>query len=167
MAGSKIGQISDMSSYKVESQIDEHYIDRVVPGLTAKFERQGDAYQVCLRKVYPEVHDGRFKADFKFADAKPENVRPGQTYYLDLQLGQPTDAVIVPRGSFFQHTGGKWIYVLSPDGTEAVKRPISIGRQNPVAYEVTAGLSSGEKVLLTGYETFADNDRLILQNGQN
>ena len=162
-AGTKIGQISDMSSYKIEAQIDEHYIDRVTPGLAATFERQGATFNASLRKVYPEVRDGKFKADFKFEGEVPENIRSGQTYYLNLQLGSPEGAVLIPRGSFFQKTGGKWIYVVSKDGSKAMKREIRIGRQNPQYYEVLEGLEPGEKVITSGYDSFGDNEVLILQ----
>ena len=162
-AGTKIGQISDMSSYKIEAQIDEHYIDRVIPGLAATFERQSATFNASLRKVYPEVRDGKFKADFKFEGEVPENIRSGQTYYLNLQLGSPEGAVLIPRGSFFQKTGGKWIYVVSKDGSKAVKREIRIGRQNPQYYEVLEGLEAGEKVITSGYDSFGNNEVLILQ----
>lgn len=161
-AGTKIGQISDMSSYKIEAQIDEHYIDRVTPGLAATFERQSATFNASLRKVYPEVRDGKFKADFKFEGEVPENIRSGQTYYLNLQLGSPEGAVLIPRGSFFQKTGGKWIYVVSKDGGKATKREIRIGRQNPQYYEVLEGLEPGEKVITSGYDSFGENEVLIL-----
>ena len=162
-AGTKIGQISDMSSYKIEAQIDEHYIDRVTPGLAATFERQSATFNASLRKVYPEVREGKFKADFKFDGKQPDNIRSGQTYYLNLQLGQPEEAVIIPRGTFYQKTGGKWIYVVNKEGTKAVKREIRIGRQNPQYYEVLEGLEPGEKVITSGYDSFGENEVLILQ----
>lgn len=161
-AGTKIGQINNLESYKIEAQIDEHYIDRVMTGLSATFERQGETFDALLRKVYPEVRDGKFKADFKFNGEQPENIRSGQTYYLNLQLGQPTEGIIIPRGSFYQKTGGKWIYVVSDDGTKATKREIRIGRQNPQYYEVLEGLSEGEKVIVSGYDNFGENDVLIM-----
>lgn len=161
-AGTKIGQINNLESYKIEAQIDEHYIDRVMTGLSATFERQGETFDALLRKVYPEVRDGKFKADFKFDGEQPENIRSGQTYYLNLQLGQPTEGIIIPRGSFYQKTGGKWIYVVSDDGTKATKREIRIGRQNPQYYEVLEGLSEGEKVIVSGYDNFGENDVLIM-----
>ena len=160
-AGTKIGQINSVGLYKVEAQIDEHYIDRVVAGLEATFERQGETYSTVIRKVYPEVRDGKFKADFKFDGEQPDNIRSGQTYYLNLQLGQPEEAVIIPRGTFYQKTGGKWIYVVNKEGTKAVKREIRIGRQNPQYYEVLEGLAPGEKVITSGYETYGDSDVLV------
>ncbi len=160
-AGTKIGQISDMSSYKIEAQIDEHYIDRVIPGLAATFERQGSTFNASLRKVYPEVRDGKFKADFKFEGQTPDNIRSGQTYYLNLQLGSPESAILVPRGSFYQKTGGKWIYVVAPGGGKAVRREIRIGRQNPQYYEVLEGLNPGEEVITSGYDAFGDNEVLV------
>lgn len=160
-SGTKIGQINSVGTYKVEAQIDEHYIDRVVAGLEATFERQGEKYSTTIRKVYPEVRDGKFKADFKFEGEQPDNIRAGQTYYLNLQLGQPEEAVIIPRGSFYQKTGGKWVYVVNNEGTMAVKREIRLGRQNPQYYEVLEGLEPGEKVITSGYDTFGDSDVLM------
>ena len=160
-SGMKIGQINDMDNYKIEVLIDEHYIDRVNPGLTATFERQNETYGATIRKVYPEVRAGKFQADFKFSDEQPVNIRTGQTYYLNLQLGQPESAVLIPRGTFYQKTGGKWIYVVSPSGDKAVKREIRIGRQNPQYYEVLEGLEPGEKVITSGYDNFGDNNTLI------
>ena len=160
-SGTKIGQINSVGTYKVEAQIDENYIDRVIAGLEATFERQGETYSTVIRKVYPEVRDGKFKADFKFDGEQPDNIRAGQTYYLNLQLGQPEEAVIIPRGTFYQKTGGKWIYVVNKDGNKAVKREIRIGRQNPQYYEVLEGLEPGEKVITSGYDTYGDSDVLV------
>ena len=161
-SGQKIGQVNDLSDYKVEAEIDESYIDRVRAGLDATFERQDTAFTMRLRKVYPEVRNGQFRADFTFVGAHPRNIRSGQTYYLHLELGQPTDAVIIPRGSFYQSTGGAWIYVVSPEGDRAYKRQIRIGRQNPQYYEVLEGLEPGERVIVSGYENYGANDVLIL-----
>lgn len=162
-SGMKIGQINNLSSYKIEAQIDEHYIDRVMPGLEAQFERQDESYQAVIRKVYPEVRDGKFKADFKFDGTLPENIRTGQTYSLNLPLGQPEEAVMIPRGTFYQKTGGRWIYVVTEDGSKAYKREIRIGRQNPQYYEVLEGLEPGEEVITSGYDNLGDNDCLILK----
>lgn len=160
-AGTKVGQINNLDSYKIEALVDEHYIDRVTAGLMAQFERQDEKYNTVIRKVYPEVRDGKFKTDFKFSGEQPANIRTGQTYYLNLQLGQPEEAVMIPRGTFYQKTGGRWIYVVSEDGTRAVKRPIRIGRQNPQYYEVLEGLEPGERVVVSGYDNFGDNEVLI------
>ena len=160
-AGVKVGQINNLDSYKIEAQVDEHYIDRVVAGLEAQFERQNESYGTVIRKVYPEVRDGKFKTDFKFSGEQPANIRTGQTYYLNLQLGQPEETLLIPRGTFYQNTGGRWIYVLTPDGSSAVKRSIRIGRQNPQYYEVLEGLEPGEKVVVSGYDNFGDNEVLI------
>ena len=162
--GSKVGQINNQDNYKIEALIDEHYIDRVTAGLEADFERQGDKCNVLIRKVYPEVRDGKFKADFKFADGQPENIRNGQTFYLNLQLGQPVEAVLIPRGAFYQQTGGKWIYVVSPDGKRAVKREIRIGRQNPQYYEVLEGLEPGERVITSSYDGYGEAEQLEIRN---
>ena len=161
--GMNIGQINDLSAYKVQAQVDEHYIDRVITGLTASFERQDNKFEMTLRKVYPEVRNGQFKADFRFIEEVPENIRSGQTYYLNLQLGQATEAAIIPRGSFFQKTGGRWIYVVDESGEKAYRREIRIGRQNPQYYEVLEGLNPGEKVITSSYDNFGENEVLILK----
>ena len=160
-SGTKIGQINSVGDYKVEAQIDEHYIDRVSQGLEANFERQSEAYQMVIRKVYPEVRGGKFQADFKFIGGQPHNIRTGQTYYLNLQLGQPAEAIIIPRGTFYQNTGGKWIYVLSKDGSRASKRTIRIGRQNPQYYEVLEGIEPGEQVIVSSYDNYGESDVLV------
>ena len=160
--GQKIGQINDLSDYKVQADIDEHYIDRVRQGLTATFQRGDKEYLLQVRKVYPEVRQGKFRCDFIFKGERPENIRTGQTYYIDLELGQPEQAVIIPRGTFFQTTGGQWIFVMDKSGSKAYRRNIRIGRQNPQYYEVLEGLEPGERVVTSGYEAFKDNEVLSL-----
>ena len=162
-SGQKIGQINDLSDFKIQASIDEHYIDRVHAGLPATFERQGGQFDLAVRKVYPEVRDGKFKTDFVFKGERPENIRSGQTYYINLELGQSSESVLIPRGTFFQTTGGSWIYVLDSEGKRAYKRSIRIGRQNPQYYEVLDGLAPGERVIVSGYEGFRENDVLILE----
>ncbi len=162
-SGSMIGVINILGEYKIQVSIDERYIDRVTSGLIGVFERQDVKYDVVVSTVYPEVKDGLFRADFTFTDVVPDNIRVGQTYYINLQLGEAADAVLVPRGNFFSATAGKWMYVLSPDGGAAVKRTVKIGRQNPQFYEVIEGLEPGEKVITSGYDNFGDNERLILK----
>jgi len=163
VAGEKIGQISVLSDYKVEASIDEHYIDRVRQGLDAEFERQDKNFALQVKKVFPEVREKMFKTDFVFVGERPDNIRAGQTYYINLQLGQPSETLLLPRGSFYQTTAGQWIFVVSADGKQAVRRKISIGRQNPQFYEVLSGLESGEKVITSGYDTFGDSQVLIIK----
>ena len=162
-SGTSIGQVNDLSAFKVTAQVDEHYIDRIVRGLTATFERQDHNYQMMLNKVYPEVREGQFRADFVFEGVAPNNIRSGQTYYLNLQLGQSANALLIPRGAFYQTTGGGWIYVLDQTGECAYRRHIRIGRQNPQYYEVVEGLQEGERVITSAYENFADNEVLVLK----
>ena len=161
-AGQMVGQINDLSDFKVEAQVDEHYIDRVINGLPATFQRQNTSFGLKVRKVYPEVREGRFRTDFVFTGERPDNIRSGQTYYIDLQLGEPTESVLIPKGTFFQVTGGNWIFVVSKDGDKAYRRTIRIGRQNPQYYEVLEGLEQGERVIVSGYEGFKDNEVLVL-----
>ena len=163
IAGQNIGQINDLSDFKIEAKIDEHYIDRVRPGLMATITRDGKVYRLRVRKVYPEVRDGSFRTDFVFVGSRPAQMRSGQTYYLELALGKPSMATLIPRGTFFQATGGNWIFVLDKSGKKAYRRNISIARQNPKYYEVTDGLEPGERVITSGYEAFKDNEVLILK----
>lgn len=162
-AGQNIGQINDLSDFKIETKIDEHYIDRVRAGLTATITRDGKQYQLRVRKVYPEVRNGSFRTDFVFEGTRPEQMRSGQTYYIELALGKSSQATLIPRGTFFQTTGGNWIFVLDRSNKKAYRRNISIARQNPQYYEVTEGLEPGERVITSGYEAFKDNEVLILK----
>jgi HlyD family secretion protein len=164
--GENMGQINVLTSYKVTAQIDEHYIDRVRTQLDATLERQNNKFNLTVRRVYPEVRNGTFKIDMIFRDSMPDNIRTGQTYYISLQLGQPKVSVLVPIGGFFQETGGQWIFVLDPSESFATKRNISIGRKNPKFYEVLEGLKPGEKVIVSGYETFGKNEKLILKKSK-
>ena len=162
-AGQNIGQINDLSDFKVQAQIDEHYIDRVRPGLSASFSRGGKTYRLRVRKVYPEVRNGTFRTDFVFVGERPAQMRSGQTFYVELALGKSQQATLIPRGTFFQTTGGNWIFVLDKSGRKAYRRNISIARQNPQYYEVTDGLEPGERVITSGYEAFKDNEELVIK----
>lgn len=162
-AGQNIGQINDLSDFKVQAQIDEHYIDRVRPGLSASFSRDGKTYRLRVRKVYPEVRNGTFRTDFVFIGERPAQMRSGQTFYVELALGKSQQATLIPRGTFFQTTGGNWIFVLDKSGRKAYRRNISISRQNPQYYEVTDGLEPGERVITSGYEAFKDNEVLVIK----
>lgn len=164
--GANMGQINVLTSYKVTAQIDEHYIDRVRTQLTATLDRQGSLFNLVVRRVYPDVRNGTFEIDMVFSDSMPDNIRTGQTYYISLQLGQPKDAVLVPVGGFFQETGGQWIFVVDPSGSFATRRNISIGRKNPKYYEVLDGLQPGEKVIVSGYESFGKNEKLVFKNSK-
>jgi len=158
--GGRIGQIHVLTSFKVLAQIDEHYIDKVKVGLTAILERQEQEYQLKIRKVLPDVRDGKFTVEMVFTDEMPENMRTGQTYYTRLQLGSPIKSMLLPRGNFYQKTGGQWIFVLSEDGKSAEKRFIKIGRQNPNFYELLEGINPGERVIVSGYDGFGENEKL-------
>lgn len=162
-AGQNIGQINDLSDFKVQAQIDEHYIDRVRPGLSASFSRDSKTYLLRVRKVYPEVRNGTFRTDFVFVGERPAQMRSGQTFYVELALGKSQQATLIPRGTFFQTTGGNWIFVLDKSRRKAYRRNISIARQNPQYYEVTDGLEPGERVITSGYEAFKDNEVLVIK----
>lgn len=162
-AGQRIGQINVLTDYKLSSRIDEHYIDRVMYGLKSSFERNDTQYNLMVRKVYPEVRESQFKVEMVFEGNRPENIRTGQTFQMRLELGESGRAVMIPRGGFFQSTGGQWIFVLNDDETEAVKRMIRIGKQNPQFYEVTEGLVPGEKVITSGYELFGNAEKILFK----
>jgi HlyD family secretion protein len=164
--GANMGQINVLTSFKVSAQIDEHYIDRIRTQLTATLDRQGSLFNLVVRRVYPEVRNGTFEIDMIFTDTIPDNIRTGQTYYISLQLGQPKESVLVPIGGFFQETGGQWIFVVDPSGSFATRRNISIGRKNPKYYEVLEGLQPGEKVIVSGYESFGKNEKLVFKNSK-
>ncbi len=161
--GQRIGQINVLTDYKIEATIDEHYIDRVIRDLTAILERNNSEYGLRLRKVYPEVRNGKFKVDLVFTEKKPATIRKGQSYNIKLQLGESSDALLLPKGSFFQSTGGQWIFVVNPNGGEAIKRMIRIGKQNSRYYEVLEGLEAGEKVITSNYDSFGDAERIVLK----
>lgn len=161
--GERIGQINVLTDYKIEASIDEHYIDRVQRDLTAILERGGKEYPLRLRKVYPEVRNGKFKVDLVFTEEKPETIRTGQSYNIKLQLGESSDALLLPKGSFFQSTGGQWIFVVGANGDEAIKRNIRIGKQNSRFYEVLEGLQDGENVITSNYDSFGEAERIVLK----
>ncbi len=160
--GERIGQIIT-PELKVEAKIDEHYVERVMSDLPASFEREGKKYDMEVTKVYPEVREGQFRTDLHFISARPENICAGQTYHLNLQLGDPVQTVIIPRGSFYQASGGEYMYVVDEEGRTARRRPVRIGRQNPQYYEIVEGLQPGDKVIISGYDLFGENERLILR----
>ncbi|MCG8411085.1 MAG: efflux RND transporter periplasmic adaptor subunit [Bacteroidales bacterium] len=161
--GTRIGTINILDNYKLRVEIDEHYIARVKKGLSGSFEFAGSKYQLKISKVYPEVNAGRFAVDMVFSSEKPAQIRIGQTFRIKLELGESKQAVLIPRGGFYQSTGGQWVYVVDETGNLAVKRNISIGRQNPKYYEVLDGLQPGEEVIVSSYDNFNDVDQLILK----
>lgn len=161
--GSSIGQINVLSDFKVSAKIDEHYIDRVRTGLPASLERQGRIYELSIRKVYPEVRDGQFQVDLVFKDDKPDNLRTGQNFFINLELGESKTALLLKKGSFFNSTGGQWAFVMDPGGKSASKRAIRFGQQNPEYYEILDGLLEGEKVVSSGYGTFGNAEKLIFK----
>ncbi len=161
--GQRIGQINVLTSFKINAEIDEHYIDMINTGLDAALKRDDKIYQLRVKKVYPEVRLGQFQIDLVFDGEMPENIRTGQTYYVDLQLGDSRKSTQIAKGGFFQSTGGQWVYVLDGSETFAVKRDLKIGRQNPKFYEVVSGLSSGEKVIVSGYDMFGENDKIVFK----
>jgi HlyD family secretion protein len=161
--GSPIGQIDVLDAYSVRAQIDEHYITRVEAGLKGDFTLAGKTYDLKVRRVFPAVLDNRFEVDFDFVGAVPPDLRRGQTLHIRLQLGDMAEAVLLPRGGFWDTTGGNWVYRLDASGKAAFKHPVRLGRYNPEAYEVLEGLEPGDKVITSSYESFGDMDRLVLK----
>lgn len=161
--GERIGQINVLTDFKIEANIDEHYIDRVKRDLSATLERNGTEFPLRVRKVYPEVRSGRFRVDLVFTGDKPETIRAGQTYNLKLRLGESSQAVLLPKGGFFQSTGGQWVFVVVPNGGEAIRREVRLGKQNSMYYEVLDGLEDGESVITSNYDSFGEADRVIIK----
>jgi HlyD family secretion protein len=162
--GSRIGTINILDSYKLRVEIDEHYIARVSKGLTGECDFASVPYPGVIIKIYPEVQNGRFYADMAFTANVPPQIKIGQTSRIKLELGESKEAILIPRGGFYQSTGGQWVYVVNEKEGYAYKRNISIGRQNPRFYEVLGGLEVGEKVIVSGYDNFGDVDKLILKD---
>ena len=161
--GELLGQVDVLSGFKLRTAIDEHYISRVSAGLTGTFSYTGKTFHLRVDKVYPEVVEGRFEVDLIFNDNQPEDLRRGQTFHLRLMLSDPAQALLLPVGDFFQSTGGRWVYVLDADGKEARQRQVTIGRRSSDYFEVLDGLVPGEQVITSGYEPFADTERLVLR----
>jgi len=161
--GQRIGQIDVIGSFKIEAGIDEHYITKITPGGPGRTEISDKPYPLTTSKVYPEVQNGQFKIDMHFADDPPDDLRRGQTLHIKLELGDLQEAILVERGGFYQETGGNWIFVLDAAGKQAAKRDITLGRYNPSHYEVVSGLSVGEKVITSSYDSFGDAEILVLE----
>lgn len=162
--GQRIGQINILDSYKLRVEIDEYFISKVSKGLTGECDFSGALYKGIISKIYPEVTAGKFYGDMVFTDSIPPTIRIGQTSRIKLELGAPKTALLIPRGGFYQSTGGRWVYVVDPSGEFAEKRNITLGSQNPRFYEVLSGLKPGEQVVVSSYDNFGDVDKLILKN---
>lgn len=162
-SGESIGEIKVLDQFKVHTSLSEYYIDRITTGLPATILYQGKRYPLKITKVVPEVKDRMFDVDLVFTADMPDNVRVGKSFRVQIELGQPEDALVIPRGNFYQATGGQWIYRLNEDGTRARRVPLTIGRQNPQQYEVTGGLQPGDRVIVTGYDSFGEAEELVLK----
>lgn len=162
-AGDRLGQIDVLDGFKVRAGIDEHYISRIQIGQTGEFDLAGKSYRLIVRKVYPEVTAGKFDVDMEFEGETPKDVRRGQTLQVRLELGDLAEALLLPRGGFYQKTGGQWIFVVDPSGEFAVKRSIKLGRQNPQVFEVMDGVFAGEEVITSSYDNYGEVDKLVLQ----
>ena len=160
-AGENIAEVKVMDQFKIHTSLSEYYIDRVTTGLPAAITYQGKRYPLKICKVIPEVKDRLFEVDLVFTGEMPENVRLGKSFRVQIELGQPEQALVVPRGNFYQQTGGQWIYKVNADKTRAVKVPVTIGRQNPRQYEITEGLQPGDLVIVSGYDTFGEAEELV------
>lgn len=161
--GDQIGQIDALDGFKVRADIDEFYIARVTKGLHSSVEVDAETYNLVVTKVYSEVTSGKFQVDMEFDGKVPHGMRRGQTLQIRLQLSERTKALLLPRGGFYQKTGGQWVFVLNSSGTEAVKRSISLGRQNPDYFEVLSGIRPGDKVVTSSYDNFGEVAKLILK----
>lgn len=162
-SGQRLGQIDITSDYKVQADIDEHYIARVQVGQKGVATVVGASYTLVVKKVYPQVQNGRFQVDMEFVGERPQDIRRGQTLHIKLELGDPVEAVLLARGGFYQKTGGNWAFVLDRDGKTAVRCALTLGRQNPNFFEVLEGVKVGERVVVSSYDTFGDVDKLVLK----
>ena len=160
-SNANIAEIKVLDQFKIHTQLSEYYIDRITTGLPATVNYQGKRYPLKITKVVPEVKDRMFDVDLVFTGEMPDNVRVGKSFRVQIELGQPEEAIVMPRGNFYQATGGQWIFKVN--GDKAVKVPLSIGRQNPQQYEVTSGLKPGDLVIINGYDTFGEAEELLLK----
>ena len=162
-AGDNLAEVKEMSQFKVHASLSEYYVDRVTVCLQASVTYQGKRYALKVSKVVPEVKDRTFDVDLVFTGEMPENVRLGKSFRVQIELGQPEQALVIPRGNFYSQTGGQWIYKLNADKTRARRVPVVIGRQNPLQYEITEGLQPGDWVITTGYDNFGDAEELVFK----
>lgn len=165
--GTRIGQIDNANEFKLTANIDEFYLGRVDIDQQVNFEQDGREFQLRVAKIYPNVESGQFEVDMQFLQEPPQGLRRGQTIQAKLTLGDASEALLIPNGSFFQDTGGKWIFVVSPDGDTAIKRPVQLGRRNTNYIEVLDGLEAGETVITSPYSGFRDMDLLLLNKSDN
>lgn len=162
--GERLGQIDVLSGFKVRVDVDEHYISRIYPDLVGTFNFAGKEYTLKIKKIYTQVTNGRFQVDMEFVGEVPQGIRRGQTLQIVLSLSDETQAITVPRGAFFQQTGGNWIFKVSSDGNKAYRVPIQLGRQSIDQYEVLEGLNPGDKVITSSYDNFGNIQELVLKN---
>lgn len=162
--GERIGQIDSPESFKIEARVDEFYIDRVEAGLPAQIRVSGAAYELRIGKIYPQIDNGQFLAELLFSGESPRDLRRGQTLQTRLFLGDPEPALLIPNGAFMQDTGGNWVFVLDADGATAHRRMIRTGRRNANMAEVLAGLEPGDRIVVSGYQAYADVDQLIIRD---
>jgi RND family efflux transporter MFP subunit len=163
-AGASIGEQKVIDDLKINTKVSEYYIDRIAIGLPASVTYLNKKYQLKITKLNPEIKDRTFEIDLVFTGERPDNLRIGKTYRVQIELGQPEDALIIDKGNFYQTTGGQWIFKLDKSGTKAVKTNITVGRQNPGQYEVLEGLSVGDRVIISGYNNFGEAQELVLRN---
>lgn len=161
--GERLGQIDVLSGFKIRADIDEHYISRIFTGLTGDFSFNDKTYKLKIKKVFTQVTNGRFQVDMEFAGIVPQGIRRGQTLQVRLALSDETRAILLPRGGFYQQTGGNWIFKVSEDGKIAYKVDVQLGRQNPDYYEILQGLKPGDKVVTSSYENYGEMGELVLK----
>lgn len=162
--GERLGQIDVMNDYKIRVSIDELYLPRVNVGQVGSFTLTGEDYQLKVQKIYPTVSNGRFEVDMQFTGETPEGIKRGQTVRIRLELGASNESLLIPVGGFYKETGGNWIYVMNPSNEgEAIRRPIKLGRRNSDYYEVLEGLERGDRVVVSSYDNYGDNEKLNLK----
>jgi len=161
--GERIGQVDVLSGFKVRVDIDQHYLARIYTGLKGWFTFADSTYYLKITKVFSQITGGRFQADMQFVGPVANGIRRGQTLNVFLALSDARQAVMIPRGGFYQQTGGNWIFKVSDDGKIAYKTDIQLGNQNTDFYEVLQGLKPGDKVVTSSYENYGNMQELVLK----
>ncbi|HPN37983.1 MAG TPA: HlyD family efflux transporter periplasmic adaptor subunit [Melioribacteraceae bacterium] len=162
-SGYKLGRIDNTDSYKIKAEVDEHYINRIKKGLTGEYELDGEKIELIVKTIYPQVNNGKFNIDLMFVKEQPKNLRRGLTTHIKLQLGNPTKSLVLENGGFYTKTGGEWVFILDNEERTAIRQKITLGRQNPVYFEILDGLKSGDKVITSSYDNYGETEKLILK----
>ena len=160
--GQRLAEVTPPRGMKMSADIDEFYLARVRTGLRASIDAHGKTIAVTARRIYPQVHDGHFRVDFEFDGESPDNLVAGEALLGQLQLGDDSQAKILPVGPFLERTGGDWVFVVAPGGASAERRRIKTGRRTVDQLEILSGLKVGEQVITSDYSALEKAERVVL-----